>query len=75
MIVLTDGTIHYFAKSADRCHVADSSREVIRFAISNLKKGVWDKIDRTSRKKAIRSLLNRHAKNGNLYVKVVTGRI
>ena len=73
-IKLTNGTIHHFSKCADKCHADASNKSVIRFAITRLKPGVWNKISRSSRKEAMQAIINRHAKNSELYAFVMNGR-
>lgn len=71
---LLDSTIHNICKYADWCHVGDSNREVVQFAISKLKQSVWKTVDLPSRKKLYRTLIKRHRNNQGLYNSVMTGR-
>jgi len=71
---LPDSTIHNISKYADRCHVGESNREVVQFAISKLKQSVWKTVDEPSRKKLYLTLIKRHQNNRGLYDSVMTGR-
>ncbi len=71
---LLDSTIHNISKYADCCHVGQSNREVVQFAISKLKQSVWKTVDLPYRKKLYRALIKRHQDNIGLYDSVMMGR-
>jgi uncharacterized protein (DUF2252 family) len=67
-------TIARFASLADRCHAADSAKQVATYAKSALRPGVWRQFPRDARKTLLRALFQRHAENRSLY-RFVTGPV
>lgn len=60
----------------DRCHAADSYRDVLAYVISRLRdrRATWRSMSRASRRALMEQVKARHLENRKLYVSVVTGR-
>ena len=55
-----------------RCHITDSNRTVIRYAVSRLRRGsrLFFALPRTERRDFMRACIQLHAANRRLYKKV-----
>jgi hypothetical protein len=53
----------------DRCHVADSYPQVLRYVISRMKRGKkqWREATREQRREVVRELVDTHKANRELY--------
>ncbi|MCP3682169.1 MAG: hypothetical protein GY861_05700 [bacterium] len=73
---LNKETIKHITRYADCCAVTATNREVIRFAICQLNKEVWDTVDIESRKAVYKALIKRHKAYDSDIVKIaLTGDI
>ena len=59
----------------DRCHVSDSNLSVIRYFRSRLVKGSWRKLSRNQRRVMLRSVIDCHLLNRDLYRSVMLGTL
>ena len=59
----------------DRCHVADSMRDVLRYVISRMKDGkrTWRGLSRHERRAIVSEMCKRHRANRDLYDYVMKG--
>ena len=58
-----------------RCHVHESNRSVVRYAVSRLKKGAWEKLTPVSRLSFLRACIESHRDNRELYHDVMGGNL
>lgn len=68
--------IFHVKRIVDQCHVSRSNRQVIREVISRIKGGYqgWMTIEKETRKLVMRTAIERHQANIDIYIRVTTGR-
>lgn len=57
-----------------RCHVAESNRKVVEYAVSRFRKGVWSGMSSLERREIIREVIKAHRHNRHVYSTVMRGR-
>ena len=58
----------------DRCHVSESSLQVVRYVRSRLKPGAWAKLSREDRRCLVTTAIACHQRNRETYRYVMFGR-
>ena len=56
-----------------RCHVGQPYVEVLRYVVSRLKSGAWEKMPRADRRSVVATVVKEHNENRDLYRSVMGG--